>query len=86
MAFVVVAKWTAREGEADKVEEAIKKLTPLSREERATCFIRLTATRRTRTCSSFTSNTSMRMATRRTATRALPEVWLRHGDTAPREP
>jgi quinol monooxygenase YgiN len=33
MAFVVVAKWTAREGEPDKVEEAIRKLTPLSRDE-----------------------------------------------------
>ena len=31
MAFVVVAKWTAKEGEADKVEECIRKLTPLSR-------------------------------------------------------
>ena len=38
MAFVVVAKWTAREGEADKVEEAIKKLTPLSREESGNLF------------------------------------------------
>jgi hypothetical protein len=32
MAFVVVARWTVREGEADRVEEAIRKLTPLSRD------------------------------------------------------
>src|SRR5215212_138812 len=38
MAFVVVAKWTTREGEADKVEEAIRKLTPLSREEPGNLF------------------------------------------------
>lgn len=33
MAFVVVAKWRAREGEADKVEEAVRRLAPLSRQE-----------------------------------------------------
>ena len=38
MAFVVVAKWTTREGEADKVEEAIRKLTTLSREEPGNLF------------------------------------------------
>ncbi len=38
MAFVVVAKWTAREGEADKVEECIRQLTPLSREEPGNLF------------------------------------------------
>jgi quinol monooxygenase YgiN len=38
MAFVVVAKWTAREGEADKVEEAIRELTLLSREESGNLF------------------------------------------------
>src|SRR3712207_7700980 len=38
MAFVVVAKWTAKEGEADKVEECVRKLTPLSREEPGNLF------------------------------------------------
>ena len=38
MAFVVVARWTTREGEADKVEEAIRKLTPLSRKEPGNLF------------------------------------------------
>jgi quinol monooxygenase YgiN len=38
MAHVVVAKWTAKEGEADKVEEAIRKLTPLSRQEPGNLF------------------------------------------------
>jgi quinol monooxygenase YgiN len=38
MAFVVVARWTAREGEADRVEEAIRKLTPLSRDEPGNLF------------------------------------------------
>ena len=33
MAYVVVARWTAKEGEADKVEEAIRQLAPLSRQE-----------------------------------------------------
>lgn len=33
MAYVVCATWTAREGEADKVAEAIRKITPLSRQE-----------------------------------------------------
>jgi quinol monooxygenase YgiN len=38
MAFVVVAKWTAKEGEADKVERCVRKLTPLSREEPGNLF------------------------------------------------
>lgn len=38
MAFVVVARWTAKEGEADKVEEAIKKLIPLSKAESGNLF------------------------------------------------
>src|SRR5919112_2724330 len=38
MAFVVVAKWTTREGEADKVEEAIRELTPPSRGEPGNLF------------------------------------------------
>ena len=33
MAYVVYAKCTAREGESDKVAEAIRKLAPLSRQE-----------------------------------------------------
>lgn len=33
MAYVVCAKWTAKEGEAEKVAEAIRKLAPLSRQE-----------------------------------------------------
>lgn len=33
MAYVVCAKWTAKEGESDKVAEAIRKLAPLSRQE-----------------------------------------------------
>lgn len=33
MAYVVCAKWTAREGESGKVAEAIRKLAPLSRQE-----------------------------------------------------
>ena len=33
MAYVVFAKWTAKEGEADKVAEAIRNLAPLSRQE-----------------------------------------------------
>lgn len=33
MAFVVLAKWTAREGEAGNVEAAIRKLAPLAKEE-----------------------------------------------------
>lgn len=33
MAYVVCATWTAREGEADKVAEAIRKLAPLSQQE-----------------------------------------------------
>jgi quinol monooxygenase YgiN len=38
MAFVVAAKWTAREGEVDRVEEAIRKLTPLSKQEHGNLF------------------------------------------------
>ena len=38
MAYVVSAKWTAKEGEAQKVEEAIRKLAPLSREEPGNLF------------------------------------------------
>ena len=38
MAFVVVAKWTAKEGEADKVEEAVTKLVPLARQEPGVLF------------------------------------------------
>jgi quinol monooxygenase YgiN len=33
MAYVVCATWTAKEGEADAVAEAIRKLAPLSRQE-----------------------------------------------------
>ncbi|MCA3747926.1 MAG: antibiotic biosynthesis monooxygenase [Rubrobacter sp.] len=33
MAYVVCARWTAREGEAERVEAAIRKLAPPSREE-----------------------------------------------------
>ncbi|CAA9463217.1 MAG: hypothetical protein AVDCRST_MAG25-1148 [uncultured Rubrobacteraceae bacterium] len=33
MAYVVCAKWTAKEGESEKVAEAIRKLAPLSRQE-----------------------------------------------------
>ncbi|QYJ16558.1 hypothetical protein Rxycam_02391 [Rubrobacter xylanophilus DSM 9941] len=33
MAYVVCAKWTAREGAAERVEAAIRKLAPPSREE-----------------------------------------------------
>ncbi len=33
MAYVVCAKWTAKEGESDKVAEAIRELAPLSRQE-----------------------------------------------------
>jgi heme-degrading monooxygenase HmoA len=67
MAFVVVAKWTTREGEADKVEEAIRKLTPLSREEPGNLFYQAhrdpenpTATRRTATPSTSRSMASAR--------------------------
>jgi quinol monooxygenase YgiN len=38
VAFVVVAKWTAREGEAERVEECIRKLAPPSREEPGNLF------------------------------------------------
>lgn len=33
MAYVVCAKWTAKEGESEKVAEAIRKFAPLSRQE-----------------------------------------------------
>ena len=33
MAYVVCAKWTAKEGESDKVAEAIRELAPLARRE-----------------------------------------------------
>ena len=33
MAYVVCAKWTAKEGESEKVAEAIRKLAPLSQQE-----------------------------------------------------
>ena len=33
MAYVVTAKWTAKEGEEETVLDAIKKLTPASRDE-----------------------------------------------------
>jgi quinol monooxygenase YgiN len=33
MAYVVCAKWTAKEGESEKVAAAIRKLAPLSRQE-----------------------------------------------------
>lgn len=38
MAYVVCAKWTAKEGESDKVAEAIRKLAPLSRQEPGILF------------------------------------------------
>ena len=38
MAFVVAAKWTAREGELDRVEEAIRKLTSLFKQEHGNLF------------------------------------------------
>lgn len=38
MAYVVCATWTAREGEADKVAEAVQKIAPLSRQEPGIIF------------------------------------------------
>ena len=38
MAFVVAAIWKAKEGEHERVEEVIRKMTPLSREEEANLF------------------------------------------------
>lgn len=38
MAFVVVAKWTAKEGEAEEVEAAIRKLAPPSKQEPGNLF------------------------------------------------
>jgi quinol monooxygenase YgiN len=38
MAFVVAATWKAKEGEHERVEEVIRKMTPLSREEEANLF------------------------------------------------
>ena len=38
MAFVVAATWTAKEGEHERVEEVIRKMTPLSRAEEANLY------------------------------------------------
>ena len=38
MAFVVAATWKAKEGEAGRVEEVIRKMTPLSRDEDACLY------------------------------------------------
>ena len=38
MAFVVAATWKAKEGEEGRVEEVIRKMTPLSRAEEANLF------------------------------------------------
>lgn len=38
MAYVVAAIWTAREGEADKILDVIKKMTPLSKQEPACLY------------------------------------------------
>jgi quinol monooxygenase YgiN len=38
MAFVVAAIWKAKEGEEKRVEDVIRKLTPLSRAEEKTLF------------------------------------------------
>ena len=38
MAFVVAATWKAKEGEAARVEEVIRTMTPLSREEEDNLF------------------------------------------------
>src|SRR5688572_13833653 len=38
MAYVVCARWTAREGEADAVAAAIARLAPLSRQEPGILF------------------------------------------------
>lgn len=38
MAFVVAATWKAKKGEEGRVEEVIRKMTPLSRDERANLF------------------------------------------------
>lgn len=38
MAFVVAAIWKAKEGEEKRVEETIRKMTPLSREEEGNVF------------------------------------------------
>ena len=38
MAFVVAAIWRAKEGEEGRVEEVIRKMTPLSRNEEANLF------------------------------------------------
>ncbi|MGB0098691.1 MAG: putative quinol monooxygenase [Nocardioides sp.] len=38
MAFVVAATWKAKEGEESRVEEVIRKMTPLSRAEEANLF------------------------------------------------
>ncbi len=38
MAFVVAATWKAKPGEAERVTEVIRKMTPLSRNEEANLF------------------------------------------------
>ena len=38
MAFVVAATWKAKEGEEKRVEEVIRKMTPLSRAEEGNLF------------------------------------------------
>lgn len=38
MAFVVAATWLAKEGEEGRVEQVIRKMTPLSRSEKANLF------------------------------------------------
>ena len=38
MAFVVAAIWKAKDGEEKRVEETIRKMTPLSREEEGNVF------------------------------------------------
>jgi quinol monooxygenase YgiN len=38
MAFVVVATWTAKQGEEDRILDVIQKMTPLSRAEKKNLF------------------------------------------------
>ena len=38
MVFVVAATWLAKEGEEGRVEQVIRKMTPLSRSEKANLF------------------------------------------------
>ena len=42
MAYVVAAKWTAREGEEETVLDAIRKLAPASREEPGNQYYQVT--------------------------------------------